>query len=220
MINKLAYKLCILLIKIFVIKGVRIKVKGKDNLPDGGLIIASNHVQVSDSVIIASVLNKPVHFFIAKWVYKKRLCSSFFGRLIENCFGGSFLGFALKILGQIPVEKGNKRLNKNAFIKSRMYIKIGEYVGIYPRGEFEIKRGKKPMIGVAKLSIENVVPVVPIHLFYPFIVNRESLKPNCKKMKVVVGKPIYPTSFKKIKNKKNRDRYMANYIMKKIDTLK
>lgn len=218
MFSSIYYKLLSWIVKI--LKGdVNIVLIGEENLPDGACIIASNHLQVFDSIAIYSIMKSPVHFFAAKWLYKKRVTKNLPLRLIENLTGGSFLGLALRITRQIPVENGNRKLNQQAFLRAKRYLKRKHYIGIYPSGQFEEGKREKAQYGVAKLAIENEVLVVPLFVDYPEIGNREELRPKYEKIEIRIGKPIQH-KFKKGRKKKEQYRELTEEIIKEIDNLK
>jgi 1-acyl-sn-glycerol-3-phosphate acyltransferase len=211
----LTHKILVRTSKAVLTKGITIEFKGEENLPKERAIIASNHVQVFDSVALYILLKRPIHFLVATWVFDKKVTASKTGNIVERIFGGSFLGLFLHIIQQIPVEKGNKHINEKAFKKAEEYLTKGHYIGIYPKGHFEYRKKQKVHHGVAKLAILNNAPVVPVFIKYTRIGNRDSLKPSVKKVCITIGQPIYPHLFK-AKDKVKQYRSLSTTIMKRI----
>jgi 1-acyl-sn-glycerol-3-phosphate acyltransferase len=152
-------------------------------------------------------------------MYKRKISTNFLVRIFENILGGSFLSIALIISRQIPVEKGNSKLNKKAFAKARKYLNRGHYIGIYPVGKFEKGNENDKNYGVAKLAIDNNVGVLPCGLKYPKIGNRELLVPECKKIILRFGKQIYPRKIRNTGKKKTYSK-LRDIISKEINKLK
>ena len=134
------YPLCSLLIR---------KIKGKENIPaKTQFIIVSNHEHLVDPLLIIfpilRKLDNKVHF-VAKptwWFLGNTICR--------------------KWAGCIPLF--NK---KQAFEESRLLIKSGEIVGIFPEGS--TKRTKNPKTGAIRLAIETNIPILPVGLKSSYI---------------------------------------------------
>ncbi|MFC1704865.1 lysophospholipid acyltransferase family protein [Nanoarchaeota archaeon] len=183
------------------------KINGLDNVPKGtGFIIAANHSSYLDHWILGSVitshLDKKIHYLA-----KKEHFDSFHQRIIHTYFGA------------IPIdrEKGGKRALRFAVSG----LKKGKIIGIYPEGTRtltgKIQHGKT---GVARLALAAKVPVLPIGLIGTFkILPKGKLKPNLKKAKVNIGKPMYFDKYYGKEENRKTIRKVTDSIMREIAKL-
>lgn len=132
--------------------GYRPKVEGADNVPtSGGVILASNHLSVSDQLFLGSVMRRQVHFWAKEEYFH---LPGIKGRLMSELMHG---------LGTIPVHREGGRQALHALDAAVPVLKGGELVGIFPEGtrspDGKLHRGRT---GVARLAMEAGVPVVPV----------------------------------------------------------
>ena len=125
----------------------RIRVRGRENIPDQASILVSNHAFVSDAFILAIV----------------------FGRLHAltqvEAFTVPFFGWLLARAGQIPVAPGR---GPEALANAAEQLARGESVLIYPEGR--LSHGGKLLqakTGAARLSLSTDAPLLPIAFFVP-----------------------------------------------------
>jgi len=156
---------------------LRLKIKGSENLPAGGCILAANHTSIADLIIVPALRKiRPDFFFLA------------------NSDSGEIPLFAAyyRSYAGIIVDRTDWRSAKNAFRKMRDLIGQGNMVGIFPEGE-RSPTGKlqpaKP--GLAELVQMTRCPVVPVGLsgFYEVWPQSNSL-PRPGKCIIRIGKPI------------------------------
>jgi len=157
----------------------RIEVEGTENFPDKPFIIAPNHTSYLDGFVLAAALPDEV----AKDTY-------FLGE--ENYFRNPVTALFAKFAHVITVNI-NRRL-RESLQKTASVLKSGKVVVIFPEGARtrtgELMEFKK---GTAILSRELRVPIVPVALIGTY----ESMPigswfPKPVKIKVRIGKPIYP----------------------------
>ncbi len=116
-IYKFISKIIYFVFKLFF----RAKVRGQKNLPEeGGVIIMSNHISLLDPPLIASVLDRPVHFMAKK-------------ELFEN----PILRLILYIADAFPVDRESTDIK--AVKKALNILKNGEVLGLFPEGPGEMK---------------------------------------------------------------------------------
>lgn len=133
---------CILTPLFFLI--FRPKVIGKNNIPkNGSVVLAGNHTNNLDSVMLIAVVSRQVHF-LAK---------------IE-LFKGIF-GVIVRAMGCIPVNR--KIHDKDALKSAKEVLKDNKVIGIYPEGT--INRTKDIImpfkIGAVKMAKDTNTKIVP-----------------------------------------------------------
>jgi len=123
----------------------RLESVGLENLPEGGCIVASNHISLMDPPAIGcSVPARRKIRFMAK----------------EELFHIPILRWIIVFLGAFPVRRG--MADRNAIRTALGFLKNGEVVGMFPEGT-RSKTGKlgEPLPGMALLAVKAGVPVVP-----------------------------------------------------------
>ena len=158
--------------------GIRIRVLGKENIPQGAAIIAPNHISFLDPPMVCIALPEPAHFMARK---------SLFDSIIGRCL---YLGNA------IPVERGQADLQ--ALRGVLRALREGRKVVIFPEGT----RSKTGALGELKLgpaicALRTGAPIVPV-----WVSGHEQLWPIGKRLPklwgsctVQFGAPIETKSF-------------------------
>lgn len=147
-----------------------VKVEGRENLPSGGYVIASNHRSYADPPLIAVTSGCSKFSFVAK----------------AELFRNPFFGWLIKKLGAFPVSRGNGDLS--VIDDSVSKIKEGRRLVIFPEGTRSLT-GKvgKGKTGVALIAARAGVPVVPAGIVYDGKLRFRT------KVTVKYGKPILPS---------------------------
>jgi len=128
------------------ISGIKIVIKGVENIPEPPCIFMCNHQSALD---IYSLLAKmPVSF---RWVAKRQL------------FSIPFFGWAMKKAGYISLDRENPREAIKAIEVAAKKIKEGTNLVVFPEGT----RSKDGMLlpfkkGVFSLAVRAGVPLVPV----------------------------------------------------------
>lgn len=175
----------------------RLKVVGKDNLPEKGpFIIAANHTSFLDPIVASIAVSSKM-----RWIAKKDVCKKPFLKPLHYILGTICMNGA--------VEEALDNLEK------------GEILGIFPEGarssDGTLKEANK---GIAVLALRSAKYVVPIGIIGAY----EAYGPGMKMFKpypitVKIGKPIL---FKKTKEE-HIDEVLINKtkasIMEKIGEL-
>jgi 1-acyl-sn-glycerol-3-phosphate acyltransferase len=125
----------------------RIRVTGRDKIPDRPSILVSNHAFVSDAFILGLV----------------------FGRLQSlaqaESFALPFFGWLLGRAGQIPVIRGER---KKILARAADQLARGHHVLVYPEGELshggDLHEGRT---GAAELSLSTGAPLLPVGFYVP-----------------------------------------------------
>lgn len=141
----------------------RPRIIGKENIPsEGCMILASNHTNILDPVLILASTKRTVHFLAKK-------------ELIDGAFG-----FAFKHMGIIPVNRKIK--DKTVIASAETLLEDGELIGIFPEGTTEKGRGFLPFkIGAVKIASNTDSKILPIA-----ISGKYSL---FKRVTIIYGKP-------------------------------
>lgn len=133
------------LLKLFYWPVYRIRVEGRENLPDGGpVLLCSNHVAMKDPVMLGIVQKRQV-FYMAK----------------EELFRNGFIGGLLRRLGAFPVKRGTG--GTDALQEAYDLLEENAVVGVFIEGH-RSKTGElqKPKTGAALLCYRTKAPVVPV----------------------------------------------------------
>lgn len=142
------------------------KFVGKNNIPKGACIIASNHTSNLDAVLLAVHTWEKKYYVAKKELFKSKLIGSF-----------------LKSMGAIKIDRQSTDV---AAIKNCMKVlKENKKLVIFPEGtrnKNEDMQLGEVKHGVAMFAIKAKVPIVPM-----FIAKKPKL---WRRNKVVIGKPF------------------------------
>jgi 1-acyl-sn-glycerol-3-phosphate acyltransferase len=188
---------------MFLIKDV----KGIDNVPKGGFVLASNHTSHLDPIILPAVF---VKYFRRKVRYLAK----------EELFRTWFIKVFIEAGGAIPIDRTGT--DKSALGNAIRSLKAGDIVGIFPEGG-RSRTGKlqKGKTGVARLALGAKVPVVPAGIIgtYEIWPAHKKVFKLKKAVTVNIGKPIY---FRMYYNKKVNKKMLVGItrkVMKEIAKL-
>ena len=160
---------------LFFVSGLRLKVEGRENIPNGPFLIICNHSSHIDGPAVVIALPVGVYFVI-----KKELAEI------------PVWGFAAKKAGFIAIDRGKSQEAQAALNAAVDSIRAGKHVLIFPEGtrahDDSMARFKK---GGFHLAIQGEVPILPV------AINRSrSLLPRGRSfpctglVKVCIGTPI------------------------------
>jgi 1-acyl-sn-glycerol-3-phosphate acyltransferase len=185
---------------------VRVKVEGRDHLPKkGAIIIAANHRSFLDSIFIPMIVRRRVTF-VAKAEYFDDAKTAWFFR---GC-------------GQIPIRREGGSASERALASATEVLQKGGVFGIYPEGtrtrDGLLHRGHT---GIARLSLQNNVPIVPVGL-----IGTDNVQPVDRKMPVLfqhvtirIGEPIDPARYGGRANDRMALRELTDEVMYEIGQL-
>ncbi|MBQ3417698.1 MAG: 1-acyl-sn-glycerol-3-phosphate acyltransferase [Ruminococcus sp.] len=176
---------------IFYLKD-RIKIEGRENVPEeGAYILASNHIEATDPIHIGLAIKRQI-MFMAK------------AELFENKFAAWFF----RHLGAFPVDRGKG--DKTAINHFEEVIKEGYLMGIFIEGT-RSKTGEflPPKNGVSLIAYDTKAPVIPICVT------------KTKRGKVVhFDKPLSIEELGLLNGKAREFRVASRMIMEKIKALR
>lgn len=122
----------------------RLRVEGR--FPGKGpYVVVANHQSMLDILLLSHVPRE------MKWVAK------------EELFRVPWVGWMLRMTGDIPVRRGDPESGGEALARARQYLENGMSVMIFPEGTRSAKGTLLPFkSGAFRLAIEAGVPVLPI----------------------------------------------------------
>lgn len=142
----------------------RPKIIGKENIKKiGRIILAGNHTNNFDSVLLISSTKRNIHFLAKIELFRgiKKI-------LFNN-------------LGLIPVDRSKK--DHNVLKKAYDYLENEKVIGIYPEGTFGKGKILPFKMGAVKMAYETNTEIVPFAITGIY-------KLFSKDLKIVFGKPV------------------------------
>ena len=163
---------------------------GKENIPQGPVIICANHSSLIDPVFIAIAFGaKRQLFFMAK----------------AELFKMPVIGGFLRSAGVFPVERGETDIG--AIRTAMKHLKNGKQIMMFPEGTRVSENDSiAAKSGAVRIAAKLQVPVLPIFIS----TNKRALHIS----KVVIGKPY------ELESPKGKDyTILADELMQKIHSL-
>ncbi|MBF8982809.1 1-acyl-sn-glycerol-3-phosphate acyltransferase [Lutibacter sp. B2] len=168
--------------KTFDASGSTLEVEGLENIPEGPIVVISNHQGFFDIPVLLFAIHKPISF-IAK---------------IELATIPIF-GTWMKLIKCIFIDRDNPRQSLKAINSGVNLLKEGHSMVIFPEGT----RSKGSTMGEFKkgslrLATKAKVPILPVTIKGTYKIledNNKRIKPS--KVKVVISKPIYTDNLSK-----------------------
>jgi 1-acyl-sn-glycerol-3-phosphate acyltransferase len=144
----------------------RVRITGRENIPDGGYIAAANHQSTLDALFVALAIRRRIRFM---------------GK--SELFDGRW-GWLLSRLGAFPVLRGV--WDADAFETAATVLKRGRVMSIFPEGGIRAERvpAKSGVGHIAHLAGATVVPI--------YLDGTRSLYTPWRwpKVRVVIGMPL------------------------------
>src|SRR3972149_3824045 len=145
---------------IVSLSGVKVDIKGIENIPPPPFILMSNHKGAFDIPVLQAKL--PIQY---RWIARKGL------------FTIPVIGWAMRLAGYIPIDRGNSKSAYRSIEEGAGRIKNGVSVLIFPEGgrnETEellpFKRGgvllaEKSGVPIVPISIRGTEKIMPMHKY-------------------------------------------------------
>src|SRR4051794_11752409 len=170
-VNPLIYWLVRAVLQPFFHLYFRLSRIGREHVPDGPVIIASNHRSFLDPFVIATIARRPL-YYVAK----------------EELFRNRLTGWLLNNLGAFPVRRGQG--DADMIDTAKAILARGDAVLIFPEGT-RIRPGSlgRPRRGVGRLALESGAPVVPVAVIGTEAV-RKGWRIRPHKVRIRVGRPL------------------------------
>lgn len=154
----------------------RPKIEGRENVPDGGCLIVSNHVSFMDPTTVGWAVAREIFYLGRKTLFKPPFWSWF-----------------LPICNVLPIDRdGNDVSGLRRIIRM---LKDGHAVLLFPEGTRSKDGTLQPAEpGAGLVALKAGVPILPCRVFGTY----ESLSRHTKRLtfhpiRVVIGKPYTPT---------------------------
>ena len=143
-VNSLVYWPLRWILKAGILVYFRLRRLGTEHIPEGGVILASNHRSFLDPFAIGCCLGRPI-YFVAK----------------QELFTNPMLGWILNCLGAFPIKRGAS--DEESMDTALALLERGQAVVIFPEGT-RIRTGSlgSPKRGVGRIALQSGKPVVPI----------------------------------------------------------
>jgi glycerol-3-phosphate dehydrogenase (NAD(P)+) len=170
-VNPLVYWLVRAVLQPFFHLYFRLSRIGREHVPDGPVIIASNHRSFLDPFVIATIARRPL-YYVAK----------------EELFRNRFTAWLLNNLGAFPVRRGQG--DGDMIETAKAILARGDAVLIFPEGT-RIRPGSlgRPRRGVGRLALESGAPVVPVAVIGTEAV-RKGWRIRPHKVRIRIGRPL------------------------------
>jgi len=125
-----------------------LRAEGAEHRPHGPFVAIANHESILDVLLIPRVP------WEMKWVAKASL------------FKVPFIGWMLRMSGDIPVVRGDSDSHSEALAKARRWLDRGMPVMFFPEGTRSHTDELRPFkLGAFRLAIAAGVPVLPIAVY-------------------------------------------------------
>ena len=164
------------------------KVTGLENIPNKPYILAGNHRNMFDVVILITNVDDEIHFMAKKELFKLKILNSIFRKM-----------------GVFPVDR--ESVDIKAIKESLRILKSGEVLGIFPEGT----RNKTDNIllpfkeGVTSIASKTNVPIVPFGIGGDFKRN---------KLRLNIGEPIDITNIEKTKQREYLEEKVKELVIR------
>lgn len=176
----------------------RLEVIGKENEPkEGGCIAIANHSSLFDPIAVAAAVKRDVCF----------MAKSDLERFAP-------LRWLFKLCNVIPVRRGESDMA--ALRKSFDIVNDGNIMGIFPQGtriQCDFPEVETALAGIGLIAMRTKAPILPISICY----GRKNKKPTLfRKVKVVIGKPIYYEEYSVINGEKAGSHELSKAVFKNV----
>lgn len=179
----------------------RTKLTGADNVPQGGAVLAGNHVSYMDPVLLWCVSPRPVHFMAKRELWRTRL-----------------FAWGLPRLWAFPVNRGEP--DRAAITTATELVKAGELVGVFPEGSRSAEGTTdlgEAHGGAAFIALRAGAPVVPIAFVGTEKVWPRGVKlPRLRRTYIRIGAPIDPAAVLPDGGRKERVEALTQLMMRRI----
>lgn len=155
----------------------RLRVEGRENLPDGPFVLSAVHRSFADTPIVGVITGKRLRFMGKESLWNSRL-----------------LGTFLTVMGGFPVERGSA--DRTALRAAGDVLALGEPLVMFPEGTRQQgARLDRELVldGPAFVAARAGVPIVPVGLGgTPSALPMGSVIPRPAKVVAIIGEPIQP----------------------------
>ena len=140
----LTYKIGKVLAKFLLAVIFRVQIAGTRKLPEGPVIVVSNHISNWDVLILGGVFDRQIHYMAKKELFKNPLLK----KLMEA-------------LGAFPVDREGADIT--AIKTALSSVKAGQKLIIFPQGTRGAAEGETKK-GAAMLAVKSRAPILPMYI--------------------------------------------------------
>ncbi|SHI39544.1 1-acyl-sn-glycerol-3-phosphate acyltransferase [Tessaracoccus bendigoensis DSM 12906] len=154
---------------------------GEENFPrEGGAILASNHIDALDSLVVPAMMPRPITF-----PAKAELFSG------KGGIGNKIVAWFLKTVKMVPMDRSGGRASVDALQAISDVLADGHVIAIFPEGtrspDGRLYKGKT---GMARMALANGVPVIPVGVSGTTSLKGPFGLPWARRPVVVIGEPL------------------------------
>jgi 1-acyl-sn-glycerol-3-phosphate acyltransferase len=179
----------------------RTRVDGAEHIPEGGALLAGNHVSYLDPVLMWIVSPRPVHFMAKRELWDSKV-----------------LAWLLPRLWGFPVKRGEP--DRTAITTATELLKSGELVGVFPEGgrsEDGSEALREAQGGAAFIALRADAPIVPV----AFVGTERAWPKGAKLPRLVrtyirIGAPVLPSAVLPGGGRKERVSALTTLVMERI----
>jgi len=143
----------------------RVKIIGRENIPEGACLLCANHSANIDGILLCMIVPKKYHM---------RTLSKI------EIFKVPVVGAFMRSIGMIPVDRDKADIN--SVKESMSHLKAGGKLGVFPEGTRTKYDGEiPPVTGAVKIADKTNSPVLPV--FIPR--NKKLFRKNV----IIIGAP-------------------------------
>jgi len=180
----------------------RMKYEGRENVPNGGCLIVSNHASYFDPTTVGWAVGREIFFLGRKTLFKPPV-----------------MNWLLPICNVIPIDRDGG--DSSGLRKVIRMLRKGDALLMFPEGtrtpDGSIQTAEP---GAGLIALKSGVPVLPARIFGSFeCLSRHQKRLRFSPMRVVIGKPYLPPLAER---GKEREAYtaVADEMMRRIAELK
>lgn len=183
----------------------RPQVRGVENIPVGGAILAANHLDAADTLALPASI-KPAMTFPAK---KELFEGKTFTRRVVAWF--------LRAVGQAPIDRTGGKASLVTLGSVEQVLADGGVVGIFPEGSRSPDGNLyKGHTGVARLALESGKPVVPVGLINTQLRKNRLGIPLMHEAQIIIGQPLDFSAYRGREADLKTLRWVTNEVMSAI----
>ena len=184
-------------------------IKGAENIPEGGALLAGNHLSAGDTFLLPALIRRRLTFPAKAELFKG-----------DKGVRSKVVAWFLKAVGQVPMDRSGGRASATGLGPVMQTLADGGLVGIFPEGTRSVDGNLyKGRTGVARLALESGVPVLPVGF-----VNTEFRRglfgiPVMHKPGVIIGKPLDFSEFAGRQDELKVLRHVTDQVMAGVQEL-
>ncbi len=164
--------------------GISIEVIGRENYSSSQhYLVISNHAGMADIPLMLGTMDLNLRF-----VAKEEL-----GKI-------PVFGWAMKQGGYVMIKRGQSREALKSLLEATQVLKSGRSVHIFPEGTRSATGEMLPFKrGAFLVAQRGGAPLLPVTIIGSNLITpKKSLKINKGKIRIIIGKPLLPSSFENV----------------------